>query len=328
MRIGYARYNRIIARILIFGVSAVMAASLAPRSSTAADQEQVLWSFCSKATGVSACADGTEPTDGLIMDKTGNLYGTTGGGGAHSPAGTVFELTPNAARTKWTETTLYSFCSKGGDDCTDGAGSAAGLIMDGSGRLYGTTGIGGTHGIEGDTVFELTPNAARTEWTETVLYSFCAEANCIDGKAPVAGLIMDGSGHVYGTTEEGGTGFYGTVFELAPNPARTKWAETILHSFGAEAADGELPRAGLIMSSGHLYGTTYGGGVGCGTAFELTPDAARTEWTETVLYSFCTKPGSGSGPEAGLIMDKSGNLYGTTEEGGAHDEGTVFELKP
>jgi uncharacterized repeat protein (TIGR03803 family) len=127
----------------------------------------------------------------------------------------VFELTPNAARTKWTETVLYSFCAdEVGQICIYGAYPRAGLIMDKSGRLYGTTIKGGAH--DGGTVFELTPNAARTEWTETVLHNFCTEANCADGDEPEASLIMDGSGHLYGTTSGGGAHSEGTVFELRP----------------------------------------------------------------------------------------------------------------
>lgn len=129
------------------------AASLALRSGAAADQEEVLWNFCSK--GGSRCTDGAGPRAGLIMDGSRHLYGTTayGGHGAPDAGGTVFELTPNAARTKWTETVLYRFCVKK-VNCIDGKGPGGGLIMDGSGRLYGPAG-GGAHG-EG-VVFELEP---------------------------------------------------------------------------------------------------------------------------------------------------------------------------
>jgi uncharacterized repeat protein (TIGR03803 family) len=282
------------------------------------------------------------------MDGAGNLYGTTQRGGAHGPPwglGTVFELTPNAARTKWTETVLHSFCAQA--NCVDGSFPSAGLIMDGAGNLYGTTQSGGAHrppyGL--GTVFELTPNAARTKWTETVLYSFCSQAFCRDGRRPQTVLIMDGAGNLYGTSSEGGAicsvrlaERCGTVFELTPNAARTKWTETVLYSFCAQAncVDGSFPSAGLIMDGvGNLYGTTPHGHAG--VVFELMPNAARTAWTDEVLYRFCLQGGScsdGDQPSGSLIMDKSGNLYGTTQFGGDGDGcgstgcGTVFALKP
>jgi uncharacterized repeat protein (TIGR03803 family) len=123
-------------------------------------------------------------------------------------------------------------------------------------------------------VFELIPNAARTQWTETVLHSFCAEANCTDGNSPEAGLTVDKSGHLYGTTEAGGDGG-GTVFELTDDDARAEWTETVLYSFPGIVIDGELPEAGVIIDKlGHLYGTTKAGGAGsasAGTVFEVEP---------------------------------------------------------
>jgi uncharacterized repeat protein (TIGR03803 family) len=231
---------------------------------------------------------------------------------------------------------LYSFCAQGGTNCSDGAVPSAGLIIDAAGRLYGTTDLGGAH--NGGTVFELAPYAARTKWRETVLYSFCARGgtNCIDGLQPVAGLIIDAARHLYGTTQGGGALNEGTVFELTPNAARTKWTETALYSFctqgGTNCTDGSGPAAGLIMdAAGYLYGTTYGGGAhNQGTVFELRPNAAKTQWTETVLYSFCAQGGTnctdGAYSSGRLIMDKAGHLYGTTPGGGAHNEGSVFEL--
>jgi uncharacterized repeat protein (TIGR03803 family) len=345
MRIGQSRRNRFLARLFALGVGALLAVTLAQRGTAAADQETVLYSFCAQAR----CTDGYYPVAGLIMDKAGNLYGTTEHGGAWNGdygSGTVFELTPPAAgKTAWTHKVLYSFCAQ--VNCADGSYPAAGLIMDKAGNLYGTTFQGGAHYGFG-TVFELTPPAAgKTAWTQKVLYSFCAQTNCTDGSYPAAGLIMDKAGNLYGTTEVGGVhwDFHvsrgGTVFELTPPAAaKTAWTQKVLYSFCAQAGctDGREPEAGLIMdTAGNLYGTTYFGGSTnhsgrrAGVVFELTPNAAKTAWTETVTYSFCFKPNycaDGSRPFAGLIMDALGNLYGTTQYGGLHGQGAVFELTP
>jgi uncharacterized repeat protein (TIGR03803 family) len=275
--------------------------------------ETVLYSFCEQ----SNCADGQYPSAGVIMDAEGNLYGTTFNGGAYSQ-GTVFKLPPGG-----TETVLYSFCQQ--SDCTDGANPFGGLIMDAQGNLYGTTRAGGGNGGAngGGTIFKLAPNG-----TETVLYSFCAQSNCTDGATPFAGLIMDAQGNLYGTTELGGTHGNGTVFKVPHGGT-----ETVLYSFCAQTdcTDGGNPVAGLILdTAGNLYGTTEAGGAnGFGTVFKVTPGG-----TETVLYSFCAQSSQsysctdGESPQAGLILDAAGNLYGTTRAGGASGGGAVFKLAP
>jgi uncharacterized repeat protein (TIGR03803 family) len=158
----------------------------------------------------------------------------------------------------------------------------------------------------------------------SVLYSFCPLPNCIDGSAPLAPLVRDAAGNLYGTTSQGGTSNQGTVFRLDKTGH-----ETVLHSFGfcstLNCTDGLEPVAGLIMDAvGTLYGTTqYGGAYGQGTVFEVDKTG-----DETVLYSFCSASGctDGAEPVAGLIQDTAGNLYGTTFRGGANDRGTVFKL--
>ena len=225
------------------------------------------------------------------------------------------------------ETVLYSFT--GG---SDGAGPIAGLIADNQGALYGTTQNGGTgNGGSGfGTVFKLTPpTKGQTAWTETVLYRFTGGS---DGGDVFAGLIADKEGALYGTTQ-GLAPSYGTVFKLMP-PAKgqTAWTETVLHGFTG-GSDGAAPRANLIADNqGALYGTTLGGGTaGNGTVFKLTPTTkGQTAWTETVLYSFGSSSTGSDGldPEAGLIFDKEGALYGTTSEGGTGNAGTVFKLTP
>jgi uncharacterized repeat protein (TIGR03803 family) len=310
---------------------------LAPTS--AGWTQTVLYSFCSQA----ACADGGYPQAGLIMDGAGNLYGTTFYGGTNCPSnfgcGTVFKLAPNS--TGWTESVLYSFCSQ--SNCADGATPLAGLIMDSAGNLYGTTFYGGGNCVGTDgcgTVFKLAPTSFG--WAESVLYSFCSQSSCVDGRHPEAAVIMDSAGNLYGTTIQGGanctTGLYnsgcGTVFKLALTS--TGWTESVLYSFCSQTVcvDGATPLAGLIMdSAGSLYGTTQGGGENrfyYGTVFKLAPTA--NGWTETVLYRFCSQGGDrcadGEAPQAGLIMDGAGNLYGTTTGGGPQSKGTVFILTP
>jgi len=191
-----------------------------------------------------------------------------------------------------------------------GSGPRAGLIMDAQGNLYGTTDGGGANGH--GTVFEL----AAGSGTITTLASF----NGANGAYPEAGLIMDAQGNLYGTTSNGGAfDDNGTVFELAAGSGTI----TTLASFNG--ANGHTPRAGLIMDAqGNLYGTTAmaPGAPGRGTVFEL----AAGSGTITTLASF--NGANGVNPEAGLILDAQGNLYGTTYFGGAFGQGTVFELSP
>ncbi len=180
---------------------------------TSGGAETVLHSFNNNGT------DGYEPSAGLIFDAAGNLYGTTSEGGLYG-YGTVFELTPTGGGS-WTEHVLHSFNNNG----TDGYEPSAGLIFDAAGNLYGTTSEGGTY-CEPDgcgAVFEL--SLGRGGWTETVLYSFSGGT---DGAVPWAGLIFDAAGNLYGTTAEGGTYAYGTVFQLTPVYPCAKCSHTVL----------------------------------------------------------------------------------------------------
>jgi len=261
--------------------------------------------------------DGATPEAGLVFDESGNLYGTTTLGGAYGD-GTVFELTPSANGT-WTETVLHSFKPNGHNPLYP----EAGLIFDGIGNLYGTTYGGGAY--SNGTVFELTSGANETR-TVRVLHSF--QFNGKDGFVPEAGLIFDLTGDLYGTTTEGGTYDNGTVFELTPSTNDT-WTEKVLHSFDHNLPGGTIPFSGLIFDdSGNLYGTAYVGGAhGFGTVFELTP-GADGNWAEKVLHSFNPSVHDGLSPSAGLILDGSGHLYGTTLAGGRYGYGAVFEVIP
>jgi hypothetical protein len=250
---------------------------------------------------------GVEPHGGVILDTSGNLYGTTFSGGAFG-GGNVFELI-RGSNGHWTEKVLQSFAAN--DE------SYAGLIRDAAGNLYGTTLY---------TAFELTPGTGG-QWTETILHTFGAGT---DGSHLHAGLVSDAGGNLYGTTYEGGTGHCGTVgcgivFELSPG-TNGQWTETILYNF-QNGDDGFSPSAGLIFdSAGNLYGTAGGGHLPYGVVFKLTP--SNGQWTETVLHNFNIH--DGFGPAAPLIFDPEGNLYSTTVEGGSLtcSCGVVFELTP
>jgi uncharacterized repeat protein (TIGR03803 family) len=206
----------------------------------------------------------------------------------------------------------------------DGASPIGNLIADSAGNLYGVTQGGGTspfcpHGC--GTVFKLSPTSSGG-WERTVLYEF---AGTSDGNEPLAGLVMDSSGNLYGTTYQGGVHFRGVVFELSPTSSGF-WKETVLHAFqDFTEGDGQNPISQMVFdSSGNLYGTTTQGGVGncgfgsagCGAVFELSPNS-QGGWTETVIYSFGTRGGLGDGlsPEGPLVFDSQGALYGTTFQG-------------
>jgi uncharacterized repeat protein (TIGR03803 family) len=283
-------------------------------------------------------ADGADPQGPLAIDAAGNLYGVTEQGNA-STAGTVFRLSPPAVgKTTWKETVLHRFSGGPGD----GAVPLAGLVLDAACNLYGTTSGGGVN--HQGTAFRLAPPApGKTVWKETILYPFTGGA---DGGVPVAGLIFDRAGNLYGTTYAGGPSYpggisaAGTVFELTPPAAgQTTWTETVLYGFpqyasGDSLFNGADPRAGVVFDgAGNLYGTTEAGGLeSAGTVYELSPPAAgQTAWTETVLLRFQGSQGihDGSTPLAGVIFDLAGNLYGTTAGGGKYYEyggGTVFKL--
>ncbi len=262
-----------------------------------------LYSFCSQ----TSCTDGELPEGSLVQATNGDFYGTTVSGGTYNE-GTVFRITAAGALT-----TLYSFCSQPG--CADGYFPYAGLVLASNGNFYGTTGGGGANGV--GTVFEITPAG-----TLTTVHSFCSATDCSDGDTPHAALIQAANGNFYGTTGYGGASNEGTVYEITPAGKLTT-----LYSFCslASCTDGATPQAGLVQATnGEFYGITEGGGANDdGTIFEITPAGKLT-----TLYSFCSQASCADGelPFGGLALATNGVFYGTTYEGGANGDGTVFSL--
>jgi uncharacterized repeat protein (TIGR03803 family) len=263
---------------------------------------------------------------GVISNGRGTLYGTAGGG--KYLGGVVFRLSPpSKSGGSWTASTLYSFTGK-----VDGT-APSGLVIDNAGALYGTTPTGGQYGY--GAVFKVSPPSGGGPWTETTLYSFTGGS---DGSYPLASLIFDSSGALYGTTLQGGTGlcytgdiltYCGTVFELTPPGNQGgDWKESVLYNFLGGTADGELPQSSLVFDDyGALYGTAGGGTYGGGTAFTLRPPENQGEaWTEQILHFFGA-PGDGSLPEGG-VLEVGGSFYGATWGGGSKGIGTIFEVAP
>jgi uncharacterized repeat protein (TIGR03803 family) len=262
--------------------------------------------------------DGDTPDSVLTMTAKGRLFGTTQLGGSKN-LGSVFALVPpRVSGDPWRERVLYSF----GSVPNDGSGPNMGLLAR-SGALLGVTVDGGANGR--GTVFQLTPSSdLSAPWTENILYSFAAAP---DGAFPSSDLVMDRSGNLYGTTLLGGANNLGAVYRLSPPTFQGgPWTETVLFSFSGP--DGSSPFGRLLLDrKGALYGTTSGGGASqAGTVFLLTPQSGDV-WSEQVLYSFSGGADGGS-PEAGVIMDQKGRLFGTASTGGTGrlSGGVVFRL--
>ena len=269
------------------------------------------WKFTTlvKFTG----KNGSDPEARLILGPAGKLYGTTSAGGDSacdgSGCGTVFQLAP-AANGKWKLTTLFKFNN------TEGANPYAALIFDAAGNLYGTASGGGKFG-EG-TVFKLSP-AKGSAWTLTTLFNF----NGADGAGPRGSVVFDADGNLYGTTVGGGGRGFGTVFKLSPED-NGGWRHTTLVTF--DIANGSQPTAGLIFDpDGNLYGNANDGRFGIGIVFRLSPQA-KGKWKETTLLTFDGE--NGSGPAGGLLLDATGDLYGSASVEGKRSGGVVFELSP
>jgi uncharacterized repeat protein (TIGR03803 family) len=267
------------------------------------------WVFSSIYGFGSQQHDGNQPQARVLFGPNGLLYGTTYGGGAEGQ-GTVFSLQPPATPCKsfscpWTETLLYNFT--GG---ADGGNPFLGdLAFDQAGNIYGTTAYGGSSGY--GVVFKLTRSGSG--WTESVLWNFtCGD----DGCNPYAGVIFDGAGNLYGTTDFGGSGGIGTVYELSPT--QSGWSETTLSSLPGATGTAS---GGLVMDAhGDLFGLT--GNIQPGCVYELTPENGG--WSFAVLkvfnvYQFV-------GPLAAPTLDSRGNVYGPLPNGGDYEDGEIFKL--
>lgn len=287
--------------------------SLAP-SKTPPWKEAALYSFDCYSTGKN-------PYGGVAFDASGNLDGTTVSGGSAScgygygGCGLVFQLGATGA-----ETVLHDFAS--GDD---GFGPGNGVAIDKAGNLYGTTPDGGAY--SSGVVYSI--SHGRHGPRETVIHAFTGGTD--GGVGSLGRLLVDSSGNLYGVAEEGGAGGKGTVFELSRR--KGQWRFTTLYAFTG-TPDAGSPYGGLIAdSSGNLFGTTYyGGSADAGAVFELTR-SGKGHYGERVLYSF--KGGSdGSNPTSTLVFGASGELYGTTSNGGGscgtsgYGCGVVFALDP
>jgi uncharacterized repeat protein (TIGR03803 family) len=289
-------------------------------------------------------SDGGYPWGNLIFDPSGNLYGETAEGARYNSTcsqdgcGTVFEMSKTSAG-EWKRTVLYAF------NGSDGWDPSGGLVFDNAGNLYGVTIHGGLY--DAGVLFELSPSSSAGSnedpagdpsgvWTQTVLHNFGGAG---DGATPWGKPVFDAAGNLYGTASQGGASGFGAVYELSPSLTGI-WNETLLYSFTG-ARDGGGPSSSLIFDgAGNLYGTTSNGGhsithiceinAGCGVVFELSPNSSG-QWTETVLHNFNGNNGWYAGTPA---FDPSGNLYGTTGNGGdlsgcaGFGCGLVYRLSP
>lgn len=289
-----------------------LAASVAPAQTA---PQAPIYSF-------PTAAEGTLPWGNVIMSTDGALYGIASRGGSTACSqgcGLVFKLTPPAvAGGAWTRTTIYSFTDPG-----VAAVPLASLVADTKGALYGTTIFGGR--ANGGTVFRLKPPAAgSTEWTMTVLHEFLGGADGADPRAP---LVVDQTGALYGTTQQGGSANKGTVYRLTPPVTGAKWTAETLYAFQG-GSDGIAPQSKVTFDSdGNIYGTTAGNGF----VYKLArPAAGQTQWTKSILYAF-QGGADGLGVDAGVVFGPNGVLYGTTTGGGvggAYARGTIYRLVP
>ncbi len=282
---------------------------LLPIASAAASQPKVIHSFPNNLIGCEPSA--------LLMDPSGNLFGLAGDPNADPNCGMIFELTPQSDGS-WQFQVLHQL----GKNST--LSQQTPFARDAKGNLFAATVFNLNSENRQSAIVELSPTGDG-EWMYQTIYTFGTG----DGSLP-SWLMTDASGNLYGTTTLGGSGGGGIVFELSPS-ASGQWTETVLYSFSNGPYGGE-PDGLLMDANGNLFGTTYfGGECSIGTVFELQPGA--NGWTYSLLHSFCGYP-DGNAPEGGLVIDKNGNLFGVTTEGGTGCGvlgtgcGMLFELLP
>jgi uncharacterized repeat protein (TIGR03803 family) len=264
--------------------------------------------------------DGVAPGSGVILDKTGNVYGTTGVGGFQGSDGTVFRLTPpSSGDGTWTETILHAF--KGSPD---GKISESRLAMSAQGVLFGTTLRGGS--VDSGTVYALFPTAGQGQWREQIVHSFGTVTD--DVASPNLGVTITPQG-LYGVDQTGANNT-GAFYLLTRIPGSTAYQQNILYSFGAIGSGDAFGPSGELVrdAKGNFYGVTAQGGANdLGAVYKLSPPASQGgTWTESVIFSFNGTDGTLASGR--LLLGKGGVLYGTTEGGGDNSAGTVFQLTP
>ncbi len=290
-----------------------------PKTASGYGAEVLLATFAAYGSN----ATGAEPYSGLTMDGAGNLFGTTYYGGANN-AGVVYEI-PKTAGGYGPEVVLTSFAALGPN--ATGAFPIAGVTLDNAGNLYGTTFDGGANNT--GAVYEI-PKTASGYGPEVLLASFGISGDNSTGSNARGGLSLDSAGNLYGTTEAGGANNGGAVYEI-PKTAGGYGPEVLLASFGTSANNttGDSPWAGVTLDgAGNLYGTTMFGGANNNGVVYAIPKTASGYGAEVVLATFAASPASatGSDPQAPVVLDGAGNLYGATDTGGANGNGTVFQI--
>jgi len=273
-----------------------------------------VWTETDLHNFVGGASDGQYVNQGLVRDSAGNFYGSTGGGGNQDcGCGTVFEFSPGPDGA-WTETLIYQFTG-----ARDGGYPSGPMAIDAQGNLYGITQSGGVYGY--GTAYKLA--LSNGTWTETTLFDFTIDASG-GSVSQISGLAVDAAGDLFAAAPYAGGNQVGILYELKPTAGYSNYS--VVHTFTG-ASDGGYPFGGLTTDkAGNVYGTTiYGGTYEYGTVYKFVPGKGG-RWNETVLHSF-TNGSDGSYPE-GVILDSSGNLYGTSAEGGANNNGIVFEITP
>jgi uncharacterized repeat protein (TIGR03803 family) len=307
------RHYRILPALAVFCFLSILT------ENALAATETVLHSF----TGGT---DGAYPV-GIFFDASGHIFGVTNSGGNNEcnselsgGCGVVFDMTLDGG--SWSESVIHAF-----DQSTDGGNPVALLTIDANGKLYGCTEYYGEHGS--GSVFQLTPSGGT--WSDSILDSFPTVSSGFD----CAGLVFDPAGRLFGVAFAGGTNNEGLVFQLKPKIGGM-WKEADLYNFIGGNNDGDSPSAPPVFcppskSRDILYGTTYEGGPHLGgTVYEM--QKIKGKWTETPIYFFQGLPfgksSDGTNPTSSVVFDQAGNLYGTTDYGGAAGVGTVYELSP